>query len=351
MSSDWRRRFADRVRPAFKAFLLLAVVGLVSLDSTLLLARRVGAPFMFWFPDTLAVLAALVGALLVYGIVWDTGALAVGFALSRRGADGAGAADGKRWWMLWRRRGFFSLGPWPFTLSLTGGFFVLGTSNITQISLKLLESTTSWRDDVLWDLEEPLLLWVTSLEIPVSAWDLLYHNAWTIEAAVLFSLMVLSRSRVTVLRFFISFMLLYYSGRMLGLLNPVMGPAFYRPEHFAYLQGSTTAQLMELIHQLMSAGPGGTWRSGILLGGVSAMPSLHVGMVSLTAYWLGRSVPWTLYLAVPWVLMVWMSTVALGWHYALDGLGGIALAAVCIPITHLLMRPLKLEDEVPRRDR
>jgi membrane-associated phospholipid phosphatase len=48
--------------------------------------------------------------------------------------------------------------------------------------------------------------------------------------------------------------------------------------------------------------------------------------------------------------MVWMSTVALGWHYALDGLGGIALAAVCIPITHLLMRPLKLEDEAPRRD-
>jgi len=68
------------------------------------------------------------------------------------------------------------------------------------------------------------------------------------------------------------------------------------------------------------------------------MPSLHVGMVSLTAYWLGVGRRLTLFFGVPWVAAVWISTVLLGWHYALDGFGGMVLAALCIAVTRFGIR-------------
>lgn len=64
------------------------------------------------------------------------------------------------------------------------------------------------------------------------------------------------------------------------------------------------------------------------------MPSLHVAMVTLTSYWLAAAKRWTVFVTVPWVLMVWMSTVVLGWHYILDGAAGVALGAACAWATH-----------------
>jgi membrane-associated phospholipid phosphatase len=68
------------------------------------------------------------------------------------------------------------------------------------------------------------------------------------------------------------------------------------------------------------------------------MPSLHVAMVALTAYWLATAKRWTMFITVPWVLLVWTSTVILGWHYILDGVGGIILGAACAWATHQILR-------------
>lgn len=67
------------------------------------------------------------------------------------------------------------------------------------------------------------------------------------------------------------------------------------------------------------------------------MPSLHVGMVSLAAYWLGTTARRAFLIGIPWVLCVWTSTVVLGWHYALEGLGGILLAAACVALTRWML--------------
>jgi membrane-associated phospholipid phosphatase len=84
----------------------------------------------------------------------------------------------------------------------------------------------------------------------------------------------------------------------------------------------------------MSLGPEQARQSGgILVGGVSAVPSLHVGMVALTAYWLAVARRWTLCLTVPWVILVWTSTVVLGWHYIVDGAGGVLIAAASVWVT------------------
>ena len=117
-------------------------------------------------------------------------------------------------------------------------------------------------------------------------------------------------------------------------MNPVMGPAFLKPELFSYLDGSITDIAMQRVAEIMEIGPEASKdRSGMLLGGVSAMPSLHLGMVTLTSLWLAIEKRATLIITVPWVSLVWMSTVVLGWHYILDGAGGVLLGVICVWIT------------------
>ena len=154
-----------------------------------------------------------------------------------------------------------------------------------------------------------------------------------------FALVVIGRGPRILLGYCVSFIILFYGGRLLGMLNPVMGPAFFKPEVFAYLQGSVTAEAMRLVSEVFAqSAANASERGGILLGGVSAMPSLHVAMVAATAWWLAAAARWTLIVTVPWVLAVWASTVLLGWHYLLDGAGGLVLAGASILIAQTLLR-------------
>lgn len=61
-----------------------------------------------------------------------------------------------------------------------------------------------------------------------------------------------------------------------------------------------------------------------------AMPSLHVGLTWLAASYhisLSRHV-WPL--VGLWLTTTWASTIILGWHYVLDGLGGILVAIIAL---------------------
>ena len=104
---------------------------------------------------------------------------------------------------------------------------------------------------------------------------------------------------------------------------------------------------MQSVADVMAIGPEASKdRRGILLGGVSAMPSLHLGMVTLTSYWLALEKRWTLCVTVPWVLLVWMSTIVLGWHYIMDGAGGIVLGVVCVWITQWVLQASKVGNSI-----
>ena len=299
---------------------LILATGGVSLVSTALVARVVGSRFSFWLDKTSFLLAFVLGHILFWGLLWDGATLLTARLLpGRRG--------------LWRRMGFFSLGLWPLLLMVPAVYFVIQTGNITLISLTLLQSVTEWQDPFFWALEGGLLDWVSGHAFLVLAWETLYHSAWTIELGALFLLMVIGREPSLLTRFFVSFILIFYLGRLLGLVTPLMGPAFYRPELFPYLDGTLSGMAMENIARLIAMDPADVTLNAALLGGVSAMPSLHIAMVGLTAYWLGVGNRKTMFFTVPWVLTVWAATVMLGWHYALDGAGGLLLAAGAIAVS------------------
>jgi membrane-associated phospholipid phosphatase len=60
-------------------------------------------------------------------------------------------------------------------------------------------------------------------------------------------------------------------------------------------------------------------------GGISAMPSMHVAMSVLMAcggWQLGRKPGWLLTI---FAVLIWIGSVHLGWHYALDGVVALGL--------------------------
>lgn len=320
----------------------LAILGLVCgalTIATAALASLIGSPFVVWFDDTPLLLLGMLIVLLFAGVSWDGTLIVVGLLAETAWRIGRRRTLPPVTVEAVRRIRFFKCGIGPVPMLLVTAIALLGTSNITLMSLELLSDTTRWRDPFFWSIEGPLLQRIAALPIDPALWDKLYHSAWGIELGAAFALVVIGRGGASVLRYCVTMILLFYIGRLLGMLNPVMGPAFHHPEVFAYLEGSTTAEAMRLVADVMAtpAEAAATRSSGILLGGVSAMPSLHIAMVTATAYWLAVAGRWTPYVTVPWVLLVWTSTVVLGWHYMLDGAGGIVLAFACAALARRLV--------------
>lgn len=64
-------------------------------------------------------------------------------------------------------------------------------------------------------------------------------------------------------------------------------------------------------------------------GGISAMPSLHIATMAWTAWvWKG----WVRSIAMVLTLYMWLASVALGWHYLIDGAVGILIVWVSMEI-------------------
>lgn len=310
---------------------MLLLVHLAATLLTALVAAWAGTPFTLWFRDTLVLLVAVLVLILLLGVIWDGSLIAVGLVAERLGRKRLVSLAVTLSVESMRERRFFTCGITPVLLVVLTAYAILGTSNITLISLKLLGGVTDWRDVYFWRLEAPIFDWLKAFPVDTLAWDRLYHSCWLIELSAAFALVVIGRSTRIMVQFCLSLVLLFYLGRFLGMLNPVMGPAIYRPEWFPYLHGSLTGVAMQQVASVIANGPAFAFQmGGVLLGGVSAMPSLHVAMVAVTAYWLGVAKSWTALISIPWVILIWISTVVLGWHYILDGAGGLILAAVSV---------------------
>ena len=127
-----------------------------------------------------------------------------------------------------------------------------------------------------------------------------------------------------------------FSTVLIALTYPTQGPLFVHPEWFTGLDGTETARLaayLTMTAQQYADAPG--VRHAVA--GIAAMPSYHV--VSWTCgliCW--RHLPRPLFaFGCVLVLLNWISTVVLGWHYALDGVAGVGLALVAYRLARWIL--------------
>jgi hypothetical protein len=105
----------------------------------------------------------------------------------------------------------------------------------------------------------------------------------------------------------------FVGGDRFGGLNAVMdalGPSSIVREYADYLL---------MLHTSGNAGMGG---------GISAMPSVHVALVTLNAYFLSSLNRWLGALGWAFATLIMFGSVYTGWHYAVDGYVSIIVVSV-----------------------
>ena len=65
---------------------------------------------------------------------------------------------------------------------------------------------------------------------------------------------------------------------------------------------------------------------------ISGFPSLHVAVAIMGSIYLRHIHPLLSWLSWIFTLLIFNSTIYLGWHYLLDDLGSVLLVALCIPL-------------------
>lgn len=197
-------------------------------------------------------------------------------------------------------------------------------------------------DQQLWDFDtlfgfgySPNLLFLSLFSHPL----LLHFVDWTYANVFLACLFLASMYFVSTpnrrlrLAFTNSNVTLWLSGAWLYLLVPSLGPAYRFPEIWQPLGESLgrTQFLQRLLmtnYQTLVQGKPAPVNIGY---GVAAFPSLHVAFVALLFLWL-RKLTWGRIALGTCTVLIFIGSIVTGWHYLVDSVAGLALAALCYAV-------------------
>jgi hypothetical protein len=139
-------------------------------------------------------------------------------------------------------------------------------------------------------------------------------------------------SRRIRMTFMTSVALMWLAGAWLYMLVPSLGPAYsFADIWMPYgrdlrITQIVQAKLMTNYRAVLELARGGHGQVSPLLG-IAAFPSLHVATQALVAIWLRRIWPAGQVLFGFAAFVVFIGSMITGWHYLVDGLAGLALAA------------------------
>lgn len=180
-------------------------------------------------------------------------------------------------------------------------------------------------DNVLFLGKDPwrYLTWLNS-----DAMAVIYHRGWfALMVTVLLITLSAPASREKSAVMITYFLLWSVVGPLIHLAVPAAGPIFYENlglgDRFTALPTPPlTADVAEYLWQIYAAGGFGA------AAGISAMPSLHIA----TVVWMMIAVkvfkPRWLVPVTAASLLIFLLSISLGWHYAIDGIvGGLAALA------------------------
>jgi len=195
-----------------------------------------------------------------------------------------------------------------------------------------------WADPMLADIDKVIFLgrdpWTILTWLNGTAAAFFYHRGWFVMM-ILALIVVLStppsaQKSAAMLTYFLCWSVV---GPLIHIVVPAAGPIFYMQlgygDRFAALE--TVSATREVAAYLWAIYAGEGFGPG---SGISAMPSLHIAM---TAWMVLAAHAFARRLFVPTLLvgfLIFLLSIALGWHYAMDGITGGVTAWLCWRIAH-----------------
>lgn len=224
---------------------------------------------------------------------------------------------------------------WRRLLTVAVGVTLAGLNMIAFMWVKpLLNHFVAFRADPLLAGVDRLLFlgrdpWTLLQALNSSASAIFYHRGWF--ALMIVTLLVVlwrgpsPQKSALMLTYFL---LWSVAGPMIHILLPAAGPVFFGKLGYgqAFAGIPVPPETAEMITYLWNVYRGERFGPG---SGISAMPSLHIATTAwmvLAVHVLARR--WTWAMALPGIL-IFLLSISLGWHYAVDGIVGAAAALGC----------------------
>jgi hypothetical protein len=139
--------------------------------------------------------------------------------------------------------------------------------------------------------------------------------------------------------------MLWLIGAWLYMLVPSVGPAYRFPDVWLPLATSLPltqhfqALLMRNYQAVLRLAEGVSGAGEVrLVFGIGAFPSLHVAFQTYAFLWMRRVWIYGQIVFGVFMLLILIGSVVTGWHYLIDGLAGIAMAALCYWVSFRLWR-------------
>lgn len=240
---------------------------------------------------------------------------------------------------LWQRCRRFVLSP-AFFVEFAAAMIVVHATIMMFVNLKQFIPALNERlyDSPLWRLDAWLHLGIDPAVVATelaAAWGLLpwldraYLLYYPAQVVVPLLFLVAKPLRPLRGRFFFAYCLIWMLGGLMYVAWPSLGPVYYRSSRFVWLDQAPYAQYLQelLIRDYIRFRSDPDFYTVKLYQGVAALPSLHVGVLTLFALatWRWRKLSVALWLLTA---VTFVGSLALGWHYAVDGYAGALIAAL-----------------------
>jgi hypothetical protein len=216
-----------------------------------------------------------------------------------------------------------------------------------KVSVPLLRADLY--DSELWRLDRWLHFGVSptvfAIELVAGTWfagaiDLLY--SWWVPSVPLVVSFAYAAARDDARRnFAMAGTVLWIGGAWAYLAWPAVGPCYASPDVLEPIRsemeramGSQATLWRNYLTMVRSRGS--LLESFSPLFGVAAMPSLHVGAYAMFTFWARRHARRWFWPCVAGTAVIFFGSLATGWHYAVDGYAGIALAWLAVVLADRL---------------
>jgi hypothetical protein len=221
------------------------------------------------------------------------------------------------------------------------GFLIIHTYGWIKLTVPIYHPRLF--DQQLWDLDRTLMFGLSpnifflnlfSQPTVLRFIDGAYARIFLVSLIIAFVFFLSHPSRRIRIAFITGNAVMWIGGAWLYLLIPSLGPAFVFPDVWlAYARNLPVTHhlqvaLMENYRNVIRLRDGANVPVRIIFG-VAAFPSMHVAFQTYVLLWMRRLWKWGQVVFGIFLLLIVLGSLITGWHYLIDGLGGVLLAALC----------------------